>query len=220
MTKKNKKMEAEQLKEMISNASGHPVDVCASLIDFIEESEDPVELFQTVLEYPDAIGNSEDDSPQIISLEELKKRIINHFSYIVTTVRLLAQKNLPEKEFYTQLYEIIMNDNKYGILGQARVDKAIHLEMMANHIKELPYYMLDISEDITDSDFQDTVHKLFPVLQKTAHIFHRNLDTNSIQGRLLVQQFQELENEKERTVFMTVLINIIRSKYETDDEED
>lgn len=213
-------MEAEQLKEMISNASGHPVDVCASLIDFIEESEDPVELFQTVLEYPDAIGNSEDDSPQIISLEELKKRIINHFSYIVTTVRLLAQKNLPEKEFYTQLYEIIMNDNKYGILGQARVDKAIHLEMMANHIKELPYYMLDISEDITDSDFQDTVHKLFPVLQKTAHIFQRDLDTNSIQGRLLVQQFQELENEKERTVFMTVLINIIRSKYETDDEED
>jgi len=220
MTKKAKRMEVDQLKEMIRNASGHPVDVCASLIDFIEATEDPVTLFQTVLEYPDTIGNVDDDAPQIITLEELKKRIYNQFNYIVATVRLLTQKNLPEIEFYTQLYEIVLNDDRYGILGRDRVDKAIYLEMMANHIKELPYYMLDIGEDITDSDFQDTVKKMFPVLKKTAHIFHRNLDTNSIQGRLLVQQFQELENEKERTVFMTVLINIIRSKYKIEDEDD
>lgn len=219
MANKTIKTPVEQILEITKNASGHPVDVCASLIDYMESSEDPVTLLQTILEYPDSIGDPDDHAPQIISLEELKKFVHRYFSYIILTVRLLARKNLPENDYYTRLYDIIFAD-ECGILGRSRTEKAVYLEMMANHIKELPYYRLNMKDDISDSDFQDTVHKLFPELQKAAHIFQRDLETNTMQGRLLADQFQQLETEKERAVFMTVLINIIRSKYGADNSED
>lgn len=220
MAKNTKKTSTDQMIEMMGNASGHPVDVCASLVDFIETSEDPAGLLQTVLEYPETIGDSEDDSPQILTIDELKHRIFIYYRYIVTTVHLLSQKNLPEKEFYAQLYNLIFADNKNSVLEQSRADKAVYLEMMANHIKDLPYYALDLSEDITDSDFQDTVKKLLPQLQKTVHIFQRDFEKNSKRGRLLVQQLHKLESEEERVVFMTVLINIIRSKYGSDSSDE
>ena len=210
---------ANIVREKLVNASGHPIDVCASLIELMDDSKNPVSIFREIIEYSDWIGDKDDDSPRTMTLSEYKSLAHQSYNYIIETVKLLSDKNLDIEAFYTQLYRVLF-ENTYGLLGSSKGEKAVFLEIIVNHCKYLPYYQLDDFEDFEQDEFEDIVDRIFPVLRKARHVLYRDLDTYTKESHHFLDSMNGLASEKEKIVYLAMLIKMLRTEKNTDSSEE
>lgn len=201
--------EKEVIEKLLVQKDRHPVDICFDLVDAMEASEHPAPHLQQILEYSSIIGGDDEIEPVKVSQDEINVYEQLYFSYIVQYTRILAEKNLPQEDFYKKLFEDMFSPGN-GMLPTSDTSKAILLETLANHVRCVPYYQLRKETDVSDEEFDASIDCINGKLLNAKHILQRSFDTKTQEGIQLYRILESIENERDRVVFLSLLISIVR----------
>lgn len=199
----------ELIEKILKQNEGHPVDICFDLVDAMETSEQPALHLQQILEFSSIIGEDDEIDPVKVSRDEIDAFERLYFSYIVQYTRILAEKNLSQEDFYKKLYEDMFSPGN-GMLPTSDSSKAILLETLANHVRCVPYYQLRMEQDLTDEEFDASINLIDRQLLNAKHVLQRSFDTKTKEGLQLYRILESIENEKDKIVFLSLLISIVR----------
>lgn len=206
----------QEIEKILENAGGHPVDVCRKLYGIMKESQQPEELLQQILEYPDLVGDPDDENPETVMQEEIDDFLRLNYSYIIQFTRLLAGKNLTQEEFYLRLYKE-MFESASGLLPESENAKSMILETLANRVRCVPYYQLYEAEDVSEEVFEAAVEKIEPQLKKARHILQRDFKTKTKLGIQYYKMLNDISDETEKVVFLSLLLGLVRTEAMRDD---
>lgn len=209
---------AQDIENILEKNGGHPADVCRELYGIMKESQEPEKLLQQILEYPDLIGDPDNENPESMTQEEIDDFARLNYSYIIQFSRLLARKNLAQEEFYHRLYIELFNSEN-GLLPDTENAKALILETLANHVRCVPYYQLDEAEDMSEEVFEAAVERLEPQLKKARHILQRDFKTKTKMGIQYYNMLNDISDETDKIVFLSLLLGFIRAEAMRDEKK-
>ena len=201
----------KRIKDIMEQGNGHPADVCMALYKTIAESNHPAELLRSVLEYSQPIGDIDDDNPVDVTKEEMNTFVQQNYKYITQYTRLLARKNLSKETFYERLYADLFDPGN-GMLPDSDKTKGILLELLANHVRFVPYYQLSDDADVTEEQFNKSVDHLTDDLQNAKHILRRDFETKTAKGIQIYRLMETINDETDKIVFLSLVLGMVQSE--------
>jgi len=143
--------------------------------------------------------------PMTISNEEERKYMLRYGKLVDTHMEELQKQNLPEKEFYSQLWKFIcespvLPNEKARII--ALFDCAID--------KRLPYFMLDRENALSmeNEEYQEICKQLGEtVFSKLEYVLNADFDQKTEQASLVVQMLDNIKDYNQRCVFVSRIIS-------------
>lgn len=208
-------MDREKLKNTLKKASGNTTDIFFTLYtDYFENGDNPVEALKTILEYPDKIGDQEDENPSNIIYKE-ECRLVAAFEEMITGVtNRIVELNLAKNDFYQKLYETIFQcDNEF--FPHTKAEKVIALKILSESVSVVPYYQIIETEKVSKEEFESGIDKLWDYIQEAGHmLMHRQFPTTPEEAAQVLRVADGINDRKERIIFWTILINTLRRRGE------
>lgn len=204
-------MNKENLLNTLKAASGNATDVYYRLYtDYFENGDEPEEALRLILEFPEEIGDTEDKNPAEISQQE-ESRLITAFREIISgAANRIADRNLPQEEFYSKLYAaVFVSDSE--LFPQNREEKVIALKILSEGVNVVPYYQVPDAERVSKEEFERGIDQVWPSVQEACYMLQRQFDTTPEEAAQILRIADSISNKKERIVFWTVIINKLRS---------
>lgn len=206
-----------QIYEVLHSQKGHPLDVCVELIRIMSVAEHPYDLLRTVLEYSSPVGDLDNKNPTVTSLEAIERFVRWNFRYIVHYTRLLARKNISQDDFYQNLYKDLFTPGN-GLIPDSEISKAMTLEILANHVRCVPYYQLSEEKNFSFEEFEESVNRIEEVLQIANHYLQRDFTTKTEAGIQFYRLMESIPEERDRIVFLSLLLGMVRSDAASDND--
>ena len=202
----------EKLHRMLETTSGNPLDIHFILYkDFISQSETPEQILKLILEYPNEIGNSDDNSPTLISEDEVLEYQFDYFDLVRVTLKSIIDKNLSVEEFYKKLYTNVF---KLDLLPQDEKGQAILLYLLSSKkFLGLPYYQATGLLEMDEEHYGQIIEKIEDKISLGVYMLNRNFKSKTEEISQLWNLASQLESREEQIVFWAIIIGIIR-KYE------
>lgn len=200
--------QTDQLIRLLETSSGNPLDIHFTLYkDFLSKSENPEKLLQIILEYTDEIGNSNDDSPTLISEKEVSDFLFVYFDLISAITRNIVVQNLSVEDFYKKLYaNIFVSD----ILPHHEKDQAILLYTLNEKIPGIPYHHAEDLVKMDDEQYNQIIDSIEEQLSLAVYMLNRRFRSKTEETSQLWKIAASLESKEQQIVFWAVIINIIR----------
>ena len=204
-------MNRDSLLATLDNASANATDVYLRLYeDYFVNGDEPDEALRIILEYPREIGDVDDNNPQGITRQE-ENRITNSLENVINgTVNRIADMNLTQREFYTNLYKSLFESDN-GVFPQSKEEKAITLKILSENVRAVPYYQVMEIDRISREEFNEEIDNLETHLQEAYYMLNRQFSTTPARAAEIVRIADTIEDRKRRIVFWTVIINSLRN---------
>lgn len=198
---------SEKMNYLISNAKAN-VQLAAACFHLIKSSpadEQPKLLEGFFVGYKSTPTTGEFELPRTISDEEERKYMMRYGKLVDTHMEELQKQNLPEKDFYTQLWTFIsessvLPNEKARII--ALFDCAID--------KRLPYFKLDRDRALSmeNEEYQKVCKEIGDdTFAKLEFILNGDFDQKTEQASLVVQMMDKMQDYTKRCVFLTRIIS-------------
>ena len=204
-------MDMERLKNTLKTASGNTTDIFFDLYtDYFENGNESVEALKTILEFPDEIGDREDENPVNIRYGE-ECRIIAEFEEMISgVVDRIAGMNLTKSEFYEKLYSTIFTcDNE--LFPQTKAEKVIALEILSESVRAVPYYQILDTEKVSKEEFESGIDRLQEYLQEADYMLTcHQFSTTPEEAAQVLRIADGITDRKDQIIFWTVLFNMLR----------
>lgn len=202
----------EKLQRLLETASGNPLDIHFILYkDFLSQSEAPEQVLKLILEYPSEIGNSADNSPTLISEDEVLEYQFNYFELVRVTLKNIINKNLSVEDFYKKVYANVF---KLDLLPQDEKGQAILLYLLSSKkIPGLPYYQATDLLEMDQEQYGQIIDKIEDKISLGVYMLNRHFKSKTEEISQLWNLAYQLESREEQIVFWAIMIGIIR-KYE------
>ncbi|MBR5233111.1 MAG: hypothetical protein IKW03_02770 [Clostridia bacterium] len=207
----------EKLQRMLETASGNPLDIHLVLYrDFISQSETPEQVLRVILEYSSEIGNSEDDSPTLITEDEAFEYYFEYFELVNATLKTIIDKNLSVEDFYKKLYTNVF---KLDLLPQDEKGQAVLLYLLSSKkIQGLPYYQATDLLEMDEELYKEIINRIEDKISLGVYMLDRKFKSKTEEISQLWKLASKLESREEQIVFWSVIIGIIR-KFERGENE-
>lgn len=208
-------MDREKLKNTLKRASGNTTDIFFTLYtDYFENGDNPVEALRTILEYPDMIGDQEDENPSHIIYKEECKLVAAFEEMITGVTNRIVELNLAKTDFYQKLYETIFQcDNEF--FPHTKTEKVIALKILSESVSAVPYYQILETEKVSKEEFESGIDKLWDYIQEAGHmLMHRQFPTTPEEAAQVLRVADGISDRKDRIIFWTILINTLRRRDE------
>lgn len=208
-------MDAERLKRTLETATGNSTDIYFELYtDYFENGGEPEEALRIILEYPEEIGDENDNNPVKIRYSE-EVSLIGMFEEMINGMTdRLAEMNLTKNIFYQKLYQnIFCCDNE--LFPQTKEEKVIALKILSESVGMVPYYQLLDTEEVSKDEFDDGMERILEYRQEAVHILmHRQFATTPDEAAQILRITNEITAEKDKIIFLAFLINVLRRNNE------
>lgn len=194
---------SEKMNYLISHANAD-VNLAAVCFQMIKNAPKDVQsglLEEFFIGYKSMPTTGELQLPITISKEEERKYMLRYGKFVDTHVEELQKQNLPEKEFYSRLWEFICESADLPN-EKARIIALFNCAI----IRQLPYFMLNRNGALSmeDEEYQKVCRQLGDtLLSKLEYILHSDFDQMSERASLVVQLLDGIEDYKQRCVFMS-----------------
>ena len=201
-------MEKESLLNTLDKATANAVDVYFDLYTtYFEDGKEPEEALRTILEYPNEIGDTKDQS---ISLQDETKLFFSLEELICGIAERLAEMNLPQDEYYKKLYRNVFNsDNE--LYPQSKEEKVIALKILSERAVAVPYFPIEEMDKISKEEFEQTVQDLRPSIQEAFCMLQRRFSNMPERIAQILRIADKITDKREKIIFWTVIINKMRS---------
>lgn len=199
-----------KITEVCANASGNVYDVFYVLYkECFENQENSEVLLRKIIEKAQQYDFDIEGEPQYIDMSEIDRIENVYYDLLQKYVRTLVLKNFGEEKFYELLYKnIFIND----IFPREEKTQAILLYWLAQKTLMLPYFAPQNLVEMTGEEYKETVKHLAPCLNKMINILNRHYLRRTEEASQIYEIMSQIENEKDRVVFLAVLINVIQKQ--------
>ncbi len=200
----------EKITDICANASGNVYDVYYVLYkECFENQKNPEKLLREIIERTQQYEFDLEGEPQYISTSEINETENIYYELLKKYVRTLVLKNLEEQMFYELLYKNVFTAD---IFPSEEKTQAILLCWLAEKISILPYFAPQNIMEMTGDEYKETVNRLEPSLNKVINILNRHYLRRTEEASQIYELMSKIESEKDRVVFLAVLINIIQKR--------
>lgn len=197
----------EKMNYLISHAKAD-VNLAAVCFQMIKNAPDAAQagmLEEFFIGYKSMPTTGELKLPITISKEEERKYMLRYGNLVDTHMEDLQKQNLPEKEFYTQLWTFICES---PILPneKARIFALFNCAID----KRLPYFMIDRENVLSmdNEEYQEVCKQLGDNLfSKLEYILHADFEQKTEQASLVVQMLDNITDYNQRCVFVSRIIS-------------
>ena len=197
---------SEKINYLISHAKANAnlAAVCFQMIKSSPADEQPRMLEEFFVGYKSTPTTGDLKLPKTISDEEERTYMMRYGKLVDTHMEELQKQNLPEKDFYTQLWAFIcespvLPNEKARII--ALFDCAID--------KRLPYFKLDRDcvLSMENEQYQEVCRQIGDdTFAKLDFILNGDFDQKTEQASLVVQMMDQMPDYTQRCVFVTRII--------------
>lgn len=204
-------MDRERLKNTLKKATGNTTDIYFTLyMDYFENGDKPVEALEMILEYPNEIGDQEDENPTSISYREECKLVAAFEEMITGVTNRIVEMNLTKIEFYEKLYDTIFKCNN-ELFPQSKEEKVIALKILSESVSAVPYYQILDTEKVSKEEFESGIDQLWDYIQEASHmLMYRQFSTTPEEAAQILRIADKISDKKDQVIFWTVLINTLR----------
>ena len=202
----------DQITAILENAKGNTLDVCYTLYcEYLAEAEDPSEVLQLNLQHGKTIGTA--DAPSEFIKDELRDEVSKkYYGLLHETVRLIMNENLPVNDFYGKLYDCTFMS---PLFPEKKEPRAVLLWLLVDKISEVPYFQaVDLLEN-SNEEYREAIGRIDPQIRKAIHMLNRHFTSRTEEASQLYRISTEIEDEKDRIVYWSVLFSFFKS-----DEDD
>lgn len=117
----------------------------------------------------------------------------------------LVQQRLPEEMFYKSLWDKICDNT---LLPDQAAQTAFLACLWTD--PRIPYYQVEEGCTMDNDEFDRITEKIWPILKKVYFILSIQLAQKTQRASLLMKLADEIDDEKERTVFWAYVIAVLR----------
>lgn len=201
----------EKLQRLLETASGNPFDVHFVLYtEFLEKSDKPEQVLETIIEYPNTIGNTEDDAPTLITKDDISDYVFEYYELIEALIKSIISKNLSVEDFYSNVYNNVF---KLNLLPQDEKGQAILLYLLSSKkIHGLPYYPVTDLLIMDDEQYGQIIDKIKEKILIGIYMLKRQFRSKTEEVSQLWNLAYQLESREEQIVFWSVIIGFIRNR--------
>jgi hypothetical protein len=199
---------ANSIQKILKEAQGNRTDIYLTLFrEYVKPSDTPWMVLKSIVEYQDPVGTN-DGSPSQIDPNEYQNTIRIYHKLLHETVRVIAQKNMPEDDFYICLYQNIFESKLFPEDDEVH---AVFLEVLSEEIPELPYIQMQNLLKMGDEDFREITAKVTPQLNKAVYVLNRHLGSKTEETSQLWEIAQSLDGRNQQIVYWALIISLIRT---------
>jgi len=197
--------------KILEEAQGNCTDIYLTLFrEYVKTSDTPWQVVRSIIEYQNQVGK-DDGSPSQIDPSEYQKTIRLYLNLLHETVRVIAQKNMTEDDFYTCLYRNVFDSD---LFPKDDVVYAIFLEVLSKKIPELPYTQMQNLLTMSDETFREITAGITPQLNKAIYVLNRHLESKTEETSQLWEIAKTLEDRDHQIVYWAMVISLIRTSIE------
>ena len=168
----------------ILEAKGNPLDIYAVLYrECLLTSEKPSTVLQRILQF-DAhpIGAEDDESPEVMSLEEEARIKRDYYRLSREIIRVLAMENLPVGEFYEKLHNRIFVSD---LFPNDENIKIVLLRILAEDAVEVPYFQAEETLSMDSEEFEAAIERVDHYVTQAVHMLNRHFDSRTVEASQL-----------------------------------
>lgn len=199
---------ANSLHKILEEAHGNCTDIYLTLFqECVKTSDTPWQVVRSIIEYQNQVG-TDDGSPSQIDPNEYQKTIRLYLNLLHETVRVIAQKNMTEDDFYTCLYRNVFDSD---LFPKDDMVQAIFLEILSEKIPELPYTQMQNLLRMSDETFREITAGITPQLNKAIYVLNRHFGSKTEETSQLWEIAKTLEDRDRQIVYWAMVISLIRT---------
>lgn len=198
-----------KITEILENAKGNPLDIYATLYrEYLLVSENPSRILQQILQFDKhPVGSEDDDSPEVMSIEQEWDIKRNYYILARELVRVLARENLSVDEFYQKLHAQIFTsklfpDNEYV--------KIVLLKLLGEELPILPYFQASELLPMTNEEYQAAAERVDSQVNQALHMLNRNFDSRTEEASQLYRLAAEILNKEDQIVYWSIVVTILK----------
>lgn len=184
---------------------GDKIDIAALIFDEIEKSYGfEGEILKYFFEISEEIESSKEQRAEIIFSEEDKYRYREEYGKMIDGyLTALIHKNLPEIQFYENLWEVVNNDM---ILSEKK-QKIFALYYIWIDAR-IPYFQLEAGFKMSNEEYKRCSENMLPLILKTRFALVAPTEQKTERASRILGMLNELKTEKEKIVLMSHIIEI------------
>ena len=193
------------LSKIRNKTKSDKLNICAHVYEII--ARDPassVELLRFFYNNADRIQSSDQETADTIITEEMAKSLHECYSEVVDAMfEQLLEKNLPEEDFYTKLWEMI-NQSPTFEDENAKIFAFFYIWIDVR----IPYYQLDNGLAMSNEEFRELSDSLITNIQKARFIMRTTMfKQRTSRASVLLDLLDSVSEEKERVVLMAHILS-------------
>lgn len=195
----------KKIEDILKKASGEKLDIACKIYREISvcaghESE--------ALEFLCSYSENEESSGEWIVDEEIteeeKHQYVSSYGKMIDgSLEALLRENLPVKEFYSKLWEMIQNNT----ILESEKKKAFALYYIWIDAR-IPYFELEEGLEMSNKEYREYIKTHEEVLKKARFILLTPTDQKTQRASRLVKLLDELSDEKEKAVLMAQILEM------------
>ena len=150
---------------------------------------------------------SKEEEGSFVSVHDVEAFKSAYLELLQVYTNSLIKKNLPEDEFYKQLYNTLF---VYDIFPKDKKTLAIIICLLVEEIMIVPYFQATDLLIMSDEDYKKHVNELEPEIFKTISIFKRQFSTRTEESSQLYKVLLSLNEEEDKIVYLSILIGMMQ----------
>ncbi len=196
-----------ELNAIIEENLSSVVDVCGKLLEWIESRPEYTQLayFECFLKEFDIVDLDIEDYDSFLSeiAQENADNGENNVRQLgYNVIRNLVKKNVPESEFYKELWRILHDET----LIASEESKVFLFSQFWLDVRT-PYFQLENGCTMDNEEFTKTIADMKNQLNKAYYILYAELPEKTQRTSLLMQVADEIPSERARAVFWAVVMD-------------
>lgn len=200
----------EGIDKAFQDATGNSIDMYYALYtEYIKGGEDPSAVLQYILQSSKEMLDTDDEYPPNVMSEEDEKTIGGiYIGLIIEMTAMLARKDLPIGDFYTELYHQVFEG---VLLPHGDKYAAVYLKILAEKTASIPYFpAMDILE-IEEEEWHKSIKRIEAQLMEAIHMARRSFARRTERTSQFFRIAAEIEDEKDRIVFWSLVITYMQT---------
>ena len=200
----------DSARDFLSHIDGDYRDICTKYyFEFLKKTltEDGGKLLEVLFTW-DLISNKKNRLDKQFSDEEYEAFADEAKSILTTVIENLINDNLPEEQFYSQLWSIISNSIMFKDDNQ-RIGALIFL--IRN--PRIPYFKLTEGITMSDDEYNSIVASVKKCAKKAFFAINRGYKQKTQVASNILLLLDEIEGENEKAVFLSLVLSYYDLRY-------
>lgn len=199
--------------EYLSKVDGNITDICEAYYHtYLKDNTDKRSAEQAFIDL--LIWDFSTDRTLKIAQHRKEEEYIEVINKIKETINIivdnLTAKNLRENDFYSKLWETIID----GTLFASDIDRICAIICLVRSSK-IPYYWLQEGMRMDDEEYVNTTRSLISNIKKAIFILNMNTEQKTEKASRVFDLLEELSDRKEKVVFLSNIINLFEVRIQS-----
>lgn len=196
-----------RIEAMLVFGDGTWINLCYAIVEILEEAtaDERPALIEFVAENLGFLETSKElQIPEYITFNHEKEMRDKYGKVVNQLLALILRENLPEREFYTKVWDLVQNPIFVDKESRAFCFYYIIID------RQLPYFQIGIGRKMSEANWAATADRLAKEGKKVRFLLLTEFPQKSEQASLILDEIEQLDDEEDRIWLLAQALNEIR----------